>query len=132
MKARIAVAIPAGASVPVLPGILSLTHVQNRGAAFGLLAGASPLITILAALTLVLILSYNRGRQFSSSRAASAGVACMAGGAIGNLVDRVRFGYVIDYLDVHVWPVFNLADVAIVIGAGLVILAFSRHGRSTV
>lgn len=126
VKARIAAAIPAGVSVPVIPGIFSLTHVQNRGVAFGLLAGASPLVTILAALTLVLILLYNRGRQFPSSRSAAAGVACMAGGAVGNLVDRLRFGYVVDYLDVHIWPVFNLADVAIVIGAGLLILAFSR------
>jgi len=128
VKARIAAALPVGASVPLIPGLVSLTHVANRGVAFGLLADVAPLLPVLAVLTLVLLLAYNRGRQFSSP--AVAGVACMAGGAIGNLVDRVRLGHVVDYLDVHFWPVFNLADVAIVIGAGLLLVAFARGGRS--
>ena len=128
VKARIAASLPVGASVPLIPGLVSLTHVQNRGVAFGLLADVAPLLPVLAVLTLVLVLAYNRGRQFS--RPAVAGVACMAGGAIGNLVDRFRLGHVVDYLDVHIWPVFNLADVAIVIGAGLLLVAFARGGRS--
>ena len=102
---------------------------QNTGVAFGLLAGASPLITALAALTLVFLLFYNKGRQIGTG-AAWPGIAAMAGGAAGNLIDRVRLGYVVDYLDVHVWPVFNLADVAIVLGAAVLIIAFSREGRS--
>jgi signal peptidase II len=114
--------------VPVVPGVLSLTHVQNPGVAFGLLAGLSPLITVIAALTLVFLLFYNRGRQIRT-RAAGAGIAAMAGGAAGNLIDRVRLGYVVDYLDVHVWPVFNLADVAIVVGAAILIVALSREGH---
>jgi signal peptidase II len=52
----------------------------------------------------------------------------MAGGAAGNLIDRVRLGHVVDYLDVHIWPVFNLADVAIVLGAAILIVALSREG----
>ncbi|MBI3997944.1 MAG: signal peptidase II [Armatimonadetes bacterium] len=130
VKAAVADAIPASVSVTVLPGLLSLTHVQNRGVAFGLFSGASPLITAMAALTLIALLSYNKGRQLRS-RTAAAGVAGMAGGALGNLIDRVRLGYVVDYLDVHVWPVFNLADVAIVLGAGLLILALSREANLT-
>jgi signal peptidase II len=102
--------------------------VQNTGVAFGLFAGVSPLITALAALTLVFLLFYNKGRQIRS-RAAGAGIAAMAGGAAGNLIDRVRLGYVVDYLDVHVWPVFNLADVAIVVGAVVLIVALSRDER---
>lgn len=127
IKALVIVAIPVATSVPVVPGVLSMTHVQNRGVAFGLFAGLSPLIAALAALTLVFLLSYNKGRRLRS-RAAGAGIALMAGGAAGNLVDRVRLGYVVDYLDVHVWPVFNLADVAIVVGAGILILVLSREG----
>ena len=128
IKAVVVRTIPVAASIPVIPGVLSLTHVQNRGVAFGLLAGISPIITAAAALTLVVLLSYNKGRQLRS-RASGTGVALMAGGAAGNLLDRVRLGFVIDYLDVHVWPVFNLADVAIVVGAGLLLLAFSREGH---
>jgi len=129
VKARIVESLPAGASVPLIPGLVSLTHVQNRGVAFGLLAGAASLLPVLAVLTLVLLLAYNRGRQFS--RPAAVGVACMAGGAIGNLADRFRLGHVVDYVDVHIWPVFNLADVAIVIGAGLLLVTFARGERST-
>ncbi len=128
IKALVIAAIPVATSVPVVPGVLSLTHVQNRGVAFGLFAGLSPLIAALAALTLVFLLSYNKGRRLRS-RAAGAGIALMAGGAAGNLVDRVRLGYVVDYLDVHVWPVFNLADMAIVVGAGILILVLSREGN---
>ncbi len=113
--------------MPVISGLLSLTHVQNRGVAFGLLAGISPILMILVALTLVVLLSYNKGRR-TWSRATGVGFALMAGGAAGNLLDRIRFGFVVDYLDVHVWPVFNLADAAIVTGAGLVLLVLMRPG----
>lgn len=123
----VSAAIPPGGSLPVIPRVFSLTHVQNTGVAFGLLAGASPVITALAALTLVFLLFYNKGRQIRT-RAAGLGIAAMAGGAAGNLIDRVRLGHVVDYLDVHVWPVFNLADVAIVLGAAILIVALSREG----
>jgi signal peptidase II len=114
--------------VPVIPGVLSLAHVQNTGVAFGLFAGVSPLVTALAALTLIFVLFYNRGR-WSGSRAEGTGIALMAGGAAGNLLDRVRLGFVVDYLDLHIWPVFNLADVAIVAGAGALAVALWRAGR---
>ena len=113
--------------MPLISGLVSLTHVQNRGVAFGLLAGISPILMLLAALTLVVLLSYNRGRRVWS-RGSGIGFALMAGGATGNLLDRIRFGFVVDYIDVHVWPVFNLADVAIVTGAGLVLLVLMRAG----
>lgn len=121
-------AIPPSTSIAIIPGIFSLTHVQNTGVAFGLLAGASPLVTALAALTLVFLLFYNRGRQIATG-VAWPGIAAMTGGAAGNLIDRVRLGYVVDYLDVHIWPVFNLADVAIVLGAAALIISFSREGH---
>jgi len=127
VKMLIVRSIPPGSSVPVLRGVLSLTHVHNFGVAFGLLAGISPILMILAALTLVVMLTYNKGRRIWS-RGSAAGLALMIGGAVGNLLDRVRLGFVVDYLDLHVWPVFNLADVAIVIGAGLVLLALARSG----
>jgi signal peptidase II len=128
IKAAIARVMPVGATAAVIPGAFSLTHVQNTGVAFGLLAGLSPFVTALAALTLLFVLFYNRGR-WQGSRLVRAGVALMAGGAAGNLLDRVRLGFVVDYLDLHVWPVFNLADVAIVVGAGVLVLALSREGR---
>lgn len=127
IKALVTRAMPPGSSVPVIDGLLSLTHVQNRGVAFGLMPGIPPIVTMLAALTLVLLLAYNKGRQLRS-RMSAVGLALMAGGAVGNLLDRIRYGFVVDYIDVHVWPVFNLADAAIVAGAGLVVLVLMRSG----
>lgn len=120
--------LPAGASVAVVPGFLSLTHVQNTGIAFGWFAGLSPALAAIAALTLFFLLFYNRGR-WPRSRADSAGIALMAGGAAGNLLDRIRLGFVVDYLDFHVWPVFNVADAAITVGAGILVLTLAREGR---
>lgn len=128
VKALVARLLPPSASVAVFPGVLSLTHIQNTGIAFGLLGGISPVVTSLAALTLLFVLIYNRGR-WHESRATGAGVALVAGGALGNVLDRVRLGHVVDYIDVHIWPVFNLADTAIVIGAGILLLAHVRENR---
>lgn len=128
IKALVARALPPSASIPVLPGVLSLTHVQNPGVAFGLLSGIPPVAAALVALTLFFLVLYNRGRWLTT-RAAGCGFALMAGGACGNLLDRARLGHVVDYIDLHIWPVFNLADVAIVVGAGLLVLVMAREGR---
>lgn len=128
IKAAVTRGVPVGAIVPLIPGVLSLTHVENTGVAFGLLAGISPLVTTLAALVLLFVLFFSRGR-WEQTRAVGAGISLMAGGAAGNLLDRVRLGVVVDYLDLHVWPVFNFADAAIVVGAGVLVLALSRTER---
>jgi signal peptidase II len=128
IKAAVVRLLAPGASIPVISGIFHLTYVRNTGVAFGLFAGVPPLVTTLAALTLLFVLFYNRGR-WSGSRAEGAGIALMAGGAAGNVLDRIRLGFVVDYLDLRVWPVFNLADVAIVVGAGVLAVALSSQGR---
>jgi len=106
----------------LIPRVLSLAVVHNQGIAFGLLARLAPIVTVALALTVLAVLFYNRG-AWPAGRAAQWGAGLMVGGALGNIVDRLRFGYVVDYLDVHVWPVFNLADAAIVAGAGVLTAA---------
>lgn len=128
VKALVVRALPPSSSMAVFPGVLSLTHVQNPGVSFGLLSGISPAAAALVALTLFFLVIYNRDRWLTT-RVAAGGFALMVGGAFGNLLDRARLGHVIDYLDLHFWPVFNLADVAIVVGAGLLILVAAREGR---
>lgn len=128
VKALVTRALPPSASIPVLPGVISLTHVQNPGVAFGLLSGIPPVAAVLATLTLFFLVFYNRGRWLTT-RIAGYGFALMAGGACGNLLDRARLGHVVDYLDLHIWPVFNLADAAIVVGAGLLVVVMGREGR---
>lgn len=113
--------IPAGASVVLVPGVIALTNVRNPGIAFSALPGIPLVVPVLIALTLIFMLFYTGGRWSRRPRAQVA-LALMAGGAVGNLIDRVRVGAVIDYLDLRIWPVFNMADAAITVGAGLLIL----------
>jgi signal peptidase II len=120
--------LPLGISIPVIPGVLAFTHVHNRGIAFSLLGGIPLLVPAAIALTLLFLLFYNKAR-WSRRPVAQAALALLGGGAIGNLVDRVRVGAVVDFIDVHVWPVFNLADIAVTAGTGLLILLLIRGDR---
>ena len=114
--------VPAGGERVVIPHLLSVGLVANRGLAFGLLRHLPPLATTAVALTVIAALFYNRN-AWPSGPAAQWGFGLIIGGAFGNVVDRLRFGYVVDYIDTHVWPVFNLADAAVVVGAGVLIAA---------
>ncbi len=115
--------------IQVIPGLLDLTHVQNTGAAFGLLNGVDfaykPFAMIaIAAVALVAIAAYATQLGFHE-RMARSGLALILGGAFGNLIDRALFGHVVDFVDVywrttHFWA-FNVADTAITIGAILVL-----------
>lgn len=119
-----------GQRIPVFPGLLDITNVRNPGAAFGILPHRSVLFVSMTFLILVVIgwflLKYPRpySRQGWGLHLA---LGLTLGGAAGNLVDRLRFGFVVDFLDIHFWPVFNLADIAIVIGAALIGWFFLRH-----
>ena len=107
-------------SVALIPSVLHLTYVQNTGAAFGLFqgyTGAFVLLSIVVAAWIGLELLRTRTRGWPTELA----LAWILGGAIVNLIDRLRFGYVIDFLDVRIWPVFNIADSAITIGVGLLL-----------
>ena len=110
----------------LVPGILSLTLLHNTGIAFSLLRGLPPAAIVALALTVLAVALYNRN-AWPRTAAVRCGIGLVWGGAAANVVERLRLGYVIDYLDLHVWPVFNLADSAIVLGAGLLILALLRE-----
>lgn len=105
---------------PVIPSFFHITHVNNPGAAFGLLADKTVLfIVVTIAVLFFVFLAY---RLLSPGRLVMRlALALILGGALGNLIDRVRFGYVVDFLDFRIWPVFNLADAAIVCGVALLI-----------
>lgn len=116
--------LPLGARISILPWV-SLTHVRNKGIAFSLLGSVSWLLPAGIALTLVFLVFYNKAR-WTRGVLAHRALAVLTGGAIGNLIDRLRVGAVIDYVDLSVWPVFNLADVAVTVGAGLLLLTLLR------
>ncbi len=111
---------------------LSITVQHNPGAAFGLFQSATVYLSILAVVIIVLIVGYGT-RLAGSNTLVTIGLALVLGGAGGNLIDRLRLGYVVDFIDLHFWPVFNVADIAITCGGALIIiglLRLQRHGQS--
>jgi signal peptidase II len=136
-KLTVRLTLPLHESRHIIPNLLDFTHVQNTGAAFGLLNAAdfpykSAVMIVIAALALVAISLY--ARQLGTHEQLSRyGLALILGGAFGNLIDRALSGYVIDFVDVywgdaHFWA-FNVADAAITIGAVLVLLEMLGLGR---
>jgi len=110
-----------GQSIPLIDNVFHLTYVRNPGAAFGMLPYRTAFFVIVTVLVVGGILLYYR-KIPPGKRWLKVGLALQTGGALGNLADRVRFEHVIDYFDFRVWPVFNIADIAIVTGVGLLFL----------
>ena len=115
-----------GESLPLLPGIFHLTLVRNPGIAFGLFAGQGGMVLGLALLLVAVLVVTVKSKPSAWPLPVSWAMRLILGGALGNLLDRLRFGAVVDFLDFRVWPVFNLADSAITIGAALILWAWWR------
>ncbi len=127
-------------TLPLLPGFFSLTFITNTGAAFGMLAGEQSTgrqVFFGAVALIALAVLYFAFREYRQrGRLYIAAIGLVAGGALGNLLDRLRLGHVIDFLDVYYrqyhWPAFNVADSAITIGVILFILAgFLDHEQGS-
>ena len=99
-----------------------LTYVENTGTAFGLFQGNNKALAILAIIILGAVLYSARGLSERGGFWGALGVALVLGGAVGNVMDRMHFGRVIDFLDFRVWPVFNVADSAISVGMLFVLI----------
>ena len=106
-------------SIPVIRGIFHITLVHNRGAAFGVLKNQTPLFIFTSIIAVILIYFGLKDNKAKAGKAISYKVCLglILAGALGNLMDRIFFGHVIDFLDFRVWPVFNVADSAITVGA---------------
>jgi signal peptidase II len=104
--------------VPGLDQFVSVTHVINPGAAFGLFPDQGSLFAVIAVIVVVAIVIYYRYLP-ARNWFVRLSLGLQLGGALGNLADRLQHGYVIDFIDFKIWPVFNLADVAIVTGVGI-------------
>lgn len=112
--------------VPVIPGVFSVTHVLNPGASFGILPGHTRLILFMTVVLFALIFFFRKTIQ-EQPLLFRLGLGLGLGGALGNFIDRVRLGKVIDFLALEFWPfqnwpVFNLADAAITTGAVLIVI----------
>jgi signal peptidase II len=120
-----------GQSIPVIKNILHITFVSNTGAAFGLFKKAAlffALISVVAVCFVLILLAktIRRGELFKNLML-NFGLILVLSGAIGNLIDRALFLHVIDFIDFRIWPVFNIADSSITIGACLLIMSFLRN-----
>jgi len=105
-------------SVPLIEGALHLTLVHNRGAAFGIFKNQLPLFIFVSASAVIMAILTLRSHSRKLG-VYTVSLSLILAGAAGNLIDRLRLGYVVDFLDLRVWPVFNVADSAITIGAVL-------------
>ncbi len=129
-----------GESIPIIPGFFSLTYIRNTGAAFGLLAQMDssyrvPFFLIVPVIALVAI-GYIFRKIPPKDVKLSVALSLVVGGAVGNLIDRIVYGYVVDFLDFH-WkytyhfPAFNIADSAICIGVGILMLDLLQNPQAS-
>ncbi len=117
-------------------GFFRIIHTHNTGAAFGLFQGHTFTLTIVAFVSITVILLYalfiRRRFPLSDNRLDRLALGLILGGAVGNLIDRLRFGYVTDFIDVGVWPTFNIADSAVTVGVivlAYLLLPLARAGK---
>ena len=112
--------------ISIIPGFFNLRHDRNTGAAFGVLAGHRFLLIIITIVALIFIFSYYL--RFRESRWMQISLGFLLGGAVGNFIDRIYLGEVVDFLQFGIaskglfWPTFNVADISVCIGAGMLIV----------
>jgi signal peptidase II len=137
-KLLVVLNVPLGGRLPLIPGLLNLVHVHNKGAAFGLLSGWSTqyawlFFVVITALVLV-VLGYLLWRLPDDQWAATLGYSLVFTGALGNLIDRIRIGEVVDFIDVYHghyhWPAFNVADSMVCVGAAILVWVIIREEKT--
>ncbi len=139
-KNWVAAHVPLGGAIPIIPRVLRITHWTNEGAAFSLFANTASPNTVrwvlvaftLAAAFAILVVLLRLGSHFTLTTVA---LALILGGALGNVHDRILYGSVVDFIEVHIftyhWPDFNVADSSVVTGACLLLLDSMRPHRKT-
>jgi signal peptidase II len=121
VKAIVRATLGGGRVIELLGGAVRLDYTSNTGAAFGIFRAGGLLFALIAsAVSLGIVLYYRR--IAASPLVVRVALGLILGGAVGNLIDRLRFGYVIDFIDLRWWPVFNVADSSIVVGVCLLVL----------
>lgn len=127
--------LSAGNGIDLLGGLFSLNLIYNEGAAFSLFSGARfgfVIITCIVVGGFIGYLEWSRVKKVALNRLVIVSIGFLLGGALGNLYDRILYGFVVDFVDFHIWPVFNVADIFIVTGAALFVLSnFIHEARRT-
>lgn len=121
--------------IPVIPGILDITHIRNDGAAYNLFSQIPMLLIVMPALVMLVGLVYMGYARNKTNPILMLAISFVIGGGLGNLMDRITKGYVVDFLDIHIIPVFNVADMFICFGCGmlfiyLIFIDGKQYGKS--
>jgi signal peptidase II len=109
-------------SIPLIDGFFSITYIHNTGAAFSVLQGKTIFLISIQMLVILIIFVYVIYKRSLLHWTLKASLALIVGGGIGNLIDRICNGYVVDFIHFHFWPIFNIADISVCIGCGLLIM----------
>jgi len=112
--------------ITIINNIFLLTYVQNRGGAWGVFNDIPVLFLVLIPMIIGLLIFFV---YRTKDKLEQVSVSMIIGGALGNYIDRLFRGYVVDFIDFRIWPVFNIADIAVVVGVGLVILSLFINCR---
>ncbi len=120
-KYLVSIRLLEGETIPVINGVFHITLVHNKGIAFGLFQASSGIFVAISIMVTSFIIYLNY-RWLEKGGAVPCIFGLIVGGAVGNLIDRFRFGHVVDFLDFRIWPVFNVADSAISIGTIILII----------
>ncbi len=118
--------VPEGSSIGIIPGFLSITHIRNTGAAFGLFQGYTGILTVVSIVAIFLIIILKSILNFNSAFY-NVCLGFVLGGALGNLIDRFFVGEVTDFINIRFIPVFNVADSSILIGFSLIIILILKE-----
>ena len=121
-KHIVASSMELGSSIPVIKGVFELTYIRNTGAAWGILEDKQLLLQIFTALLMAGIVIYAVVSRKKMTRCELLSLGLILGGGLGNFVSRVIYGYVVDFFNIQIMPVFNVADICICVGCGLMLL----------
>ena len=119
VKTAVTGSMAVGDSIPVAGDFFHITYVQNTGAAFSMLEGHTTLLIVVPAIIILFAIIFICAKQKQYKPVFMWALALMCGGGLGNLTDRAAYGYVIDMFDFGFFPVFNVADICVVVGCGL-------------
>lgn len=122
VKMYIAGGMQVGESIPVIGEFFSITYIQNRGAAFSILEGHITLLLVVPAIVIAITIIFIILKHKRHKRSLMVALSLICGGGLGNVADRAVYGYVIDMLDFGSFPVFNVADIAVTVGCGFLLL----------
>ncbi|QAT43151.1 signal peptidase II [Aminipila luticellarii] len=109
-------------TIPVIDGIFHITYIQNTGAAFSMFSGHTGVLALITAIITIGILVYLHKLKKTTHWLMLMSLSLIVAGGVGNIADRIFLKYVVDFLDLRIWPIFNLADVYVCCGCGLLIL----------